>query len=262
MMMTMIECCYRDWNAKTDFQIHNGMLTKMFKRDTPLAFDKKPDPFSAKMIENQIKLFKYQLLFNKVRRMEDVCVEFGNLPFFVEVFYFYVYMRCRVPSPEDFIRWYILLNFKLKNNYTATYNGIEYPLEPICKRALNGYVSIIRDFHFYYLCKECGMFEDVKYSIVDDKNGKDVIVQYNGEKYFIHLFVKTRRSSDFRDMKNNRHIFVGNHIDVPIDFNDCNICGDFFLYSEHDAHKLCRKINQISAGSKNVSIQQHYYKEA
>lgn len=247
----MLEDCYRDWNAKTDFQIYNGVFTKMFKRDTTLAWDKKPDPFSTKMIENQIKGFQYQLLFNKVRRMEDERVEFGNLPFFVDMFYFYVYMRGHVPSPEDFIRWYILLNFKRKDSCIVVYNGREYPLDSVGKRALNGYASLIRDFHFYYLCKECGRFEDVKYSLVDDKNGKDVIVQYNGDKYFVHLFVKTRRSSDFRDIKNWRHTFVGNHIDVPIDFRDCNVCGDFFLYSGQDAYELSKKIQQMSAGSNN-----------
>ena len=98
-------------------------------------------------------------------------------------------------------------------------------------RILRTYPSLIRDYHFYLMLLKEKFFDKVVYSCKNDIAGKDLIVQHKGKEYVVSLFVKTRRSNFFKGIKNAfRHKYGANEIQVPLDLNAAEKCGDFFVY--------------------------------
>lgn len=106
-------------------------------------------------------------------------------------------------------------------------------------RVLRTYPSLIRDYHFYLMLLKENCFDKVVYSCKNDIAGKDLIVQHKGKEYVVSLFVKTRRSNFFKGIKNAfRHKYDKNEIQVPLDLNAAEKCGDFFVYSARDVDVL------------------------
>lgn len=106
-------------------------------------------------------------------------------------------------------------------------------------RVLRTYPSLIRDYHFYLMLLKENCFDKVVYSCKNDIAGKDLIVQHKGKEYVVSLFVKTRRSNFFKGIKNAfRHKYDKNEIQVPLDLNSAEKCGDFFVYSTRDVDVL------------------------
>lgn len=194
---------------------------------------------TSKQIEEQIS--QYWLTPLKVR---DDRVEFRmKIPYFMTAFNRYVKERNKIPSPDQFYAFYTSINYeffqKIQGDIRAVI-GIE-------ARAKRAYPSMIRDVHLTALLKENGM--DVVYDESMDVNeGVDQIINYKGQKFYVHCFVKTKRSESARNMKDGRHEFTGKHIDLPLDLDarDVNTnIGDFRLYSKKHIDALVKTMDSM-----------------
>ena len=76
----------------------------------------------------------------------------------------------------------------------AVMGGTSYNLNALKARILRTYPSLLRDFHFYLMLKECNSFDKVTYSCADDIKGTDITIVHKNKKttLFSEKFVKIR----------------------------------------------------------------------
>lgn len=115
---------------------------------------------------------------------------------------------------------------------------------PAWKRRVEvSYTSIVRDIHFYHLLKEWNrdneIFDTVKYSVeLDVEQGVDILIEFEGEEYYLNLYVDTSKANAFVDeKKDHRHEeHDATEIHIPLNPNDAKIVetegDDVWLYSE------------------------------
>ena len=63
--------------------------------------------------------------------------------------------------------------------------GASYNLNALKARILRTYPSLLRDFHFYLMLKECNSFDKVTYSCADDIKGTDITIVHKSKKYVV-----------------------------------------------------------------------------
>ena len=70
--------------------------------------------------------------------------------------------------------------------------GTSYNLNALKARILRTYPSLLRDFHFYLMLKECNSFDKVTYSCADDIKGTDITIVHKSTLSImpIHLFMR------------------------------------------------------------------------
>lgn len=191
-------------------------------------------------IENQIKDYKMTQI-----KFKDYNTEFKlRAPFFMMAFQKFVNTNNRVPGHDEFVAAYKLYN----RAFFATIDG--YTTFALECRARRAYPSLIRDLHFTALLQENGI--DVKYDLEADLKGIDQTITYKGEEFYVHCFVNTRASQVNREIKNYRHNFKGNHLDLPLDLDssDAKTVGVFKLYSVKHIEKLKQMMEQKINGGK------------
>lgn len=183
---------------------------------------------------SQIKNIKYDAYYDPYRCEKDDTVENTQFPPIIFAFYSFVFYKQKIPTPEELVDNYFSINEK---EITICKDSIifrekEYKKKALIGRILRTYPSLIRDFHFYLLLVRENCFDKVIYSCRTDIEGKDIIVKHRGKEYQISLFVKTRRSNFFKDIKNKfRHKYI-NEIKIPLELESREKTGDFFLYSK------------------------------
>jgi hypothetical protein len=138
------------------------------------------------------------------------------------------------PTQEEFI-----LTFREKYG-TINYTGL-------VSRLRRAYLSYVREYHLGFLLKK--YFENVVYDETMDLNGIDYLVVYKGQSFNIHAFVNTESSRMWREIKNTRHEFVGNHLDLPLDLSSGKRVGKFILYDDNDILSLKRLMDDFSTSS-------------
>lgn len=195
------------------------------------------------MIEQQ--LMGYDLFFPQIRIDE---VEWKiQLPPFVEVMDNFITQYNRIPSQYEFNNEYIRSrNSQLKeilDNYNTTKKRDQI-LQGICARAQRTYPSIIRDIHLHYLLIEEG-FNVISTREDDISRGIDHIILYDNQPINIHCYVNTPRAKTARQLKTNRHVEQGTHIDLPLDIysNETKKVNDIYLYSKIHIYKLQQFLN-------------------
>lgn len=207
------------------FNSDNAVLSKKFS-------------MSSVEIEEQLKHIDYVKFYSPYKRCVSDSVEKASLPFIMLAFYHYIFVEEMVPTPKDLIDEYYFLNRKVFseiNPTTILYNGMTYRKKDIDARVLRAYPSLIRDWHMLAMLNESKYFTEVKYSFIDDMNGVDITLTANDKKFDVSLFVKTKRSQEFKQYKNTvRHQYDKNEIQMPLDFSVAKMCGDFYLYTKAD----------------------------
>lgn len=116
-------------------------------------------------------------------------------------------------------------------------------------RLHKAYLSYVREYHLGFLLKK--HFKKVVYDEAVDIAGVDYVVYYGGYKFNIHAYVDTRSGRYWRKIKNSRHNFSGEHLDLPIDLTNGKKCGKLILYTDECVLNLKTKIKRIVKGKKN-----------
>jgi len=192
------------------------------------------DVMTSAKVEKELEKIEYQKAYSQYRFIKDKKVEDAVLPPIVFAFYAYILLKERIPKPFELVNWYYRINDFRYTEDTVNWNGKVYSRDGINGRVLRSYPSLVRDYHFFLLLTESGLFDNVTYSFQEDRNGKDILIVQNGIEYQVSLFVATRRSLAFKEIKNTcRHTYE-NEIQVPLLLGDAQQCGDFYLYSQKD----------------------------
>lgn len=184
-------------------------------------------------------------------RVKDPQVENAQLPPIAIIFYSAIYEFNTIPSPELLISLYLEQEYFSEaepGNVLVAYNGetVRLSREGIIARVLRTYPSLLRDFHFYLLALESGLFEVVRYSFEDDYyQGIDLKVKYQGKWYSAALMQNTSRSLFFRNRKRYRHNGENaDVINVELDRAQCKKCGDYYLFTKSHISSLVKAIEQ------------------
>ena len=172
------------------------------------------------------------------------------MPPIVLPFYWYVYEKDNVPPPETLVKNYLtqdnfkeLPNNKIEVDYKNKISTLNK--KSIVARVLRAYPSLVRDLHFYLLAKECGYFQEVKYSFIEDfEDGIDIKVKYKNKWHNVALMQNTARSLNYYAIKKTRRHPQLKIIDIPIDIHACDKCGDYYLYTKSHIHTLLTEINK------------------
>lgn len=201
---------------------------------------------TSEELKETVKVFDYNDLYSKYREYKDEDgVEKAQFPPINFVFYKFVFENDSIPSPQKVLDLYFeLYSDKIKIfDQSAEMNGEKYNLNALKARILRTYPSLLRDFHFYLMLKECHSFDKVTYSCAEDIKGTDITIVHKNKKYIVSLFTDTKRSWSFKRIKNIfRHRYGQNEIKVPIVLDEAYKCGDFMLYKETDVQIVKRKV--------------------
>jgi len=160
-------------------------------------------------------------------RGEDV--ENRSLPFMLSTFRELIKDEVP-PTQEDFI-----------NTFKAKYPDLK--LRGIVSRLKRAYLSYVREYHLGYLLKK--HFKKVIYDEKVDISGVDYVIYYRGIKFNIHAYVNTENGKYWREVKNGRHKFRGEHLDIPMDLDRGKRCGKFILYTDDNIKKLKNEMKKI-----------------
>lgn len=198
-------------------------------------------------LKQSVTSFNYNELYGKYREYKDENgVEKAQFPPINFVFYKLVFEHDKIPSPEKVLDLYFeMYTDKIKVvDENVVMGGTSYNLNALKARILRTYPSLLRDFHFYLMLKECNSFDKVTYSCADDIKGTDITIVHKNKKYIVSLFTDTKRSWGFKKIKNIfRHKYGQNEIKVPMVLDKADECGDFMLYKLSDVDCVRRKIN-------------------
>jgi len=165
-------------------------------------------------IEELEKIISSYKIAKPKYRGEDI--ENKSLPFMLSTFRKLI--KNEVPPTQDeFIK-----------SFKEIYHDLKY--KGITSRLKRAYLSYVREYHLGYLLRK--NFKKVIYDEKIDIAGVDYVIYYRGRKFNIHAFVNTENGKYWRGVKNGRHRFRGNHIDLPIDLSRGKRCGKFILYNE------------------------------
>lgn len=171
-------------------------------------------------LENILKVYK-------INKINSISTEDKSLPFMLTTFRELIKNEIP-PTQEEF-----LLTFKQR-----------YPdLKGIVSRLKKAYLSYIREYHLGFLLLK--YFDEVIYDEETDILGIDYIIVYKNTKFNIHAFVNTKNGRYWRRIKNKRHTFVGEHIDIPLNLNKGKRVGKFILYTDENIKSLKKKMEKI-----------------
>lgn len=172
----------------------------------------------------------FELVFPQTRNQ---AVEWGiKFPMFVDAFYDYVIRYKSIPIQQSFFAHYLLFNktFFDDNKFQPEI------VEGLKARIYRTYPSLIRDLYFNKYVKENLSDSSVIYNtILDVKEGIDLMIEKNNSFYAVNLFTDTKRAYHARKIKRQRHTPFENvrYLEFPVNFNDSLKCGNFFLYGSN-----------------------------
>jgi hypothetical protein len=88
-------------------------------------------------------------------------------------------------------------------------------------------------------------FKKVIYDEQVDIAGIDYVIYYRGRKFNIHAFVNTENGKYWREIKNGRHKFRGEHLDLPMDLDKGKRCGKLILYTDEQVEALKKEMDKV-----------------
>jgi len=157
-------------------------------------------------------------------------VENKSLPFMLSTFRELIQNEIP-PTQEEFI-----------NTFKVKYPDVNY--KGIVSRLKRAYLSYVREYHLGYLFKK--HFKKVIYDEKLDINGVDYVIYYRGIKFNIHAYVNTENGKYWREVKNKRHKFRGEHLDIPMNLDKGKRRGKFILYTDDNVRKLKDEMGKIA----------------
>ncbi len=199
---------------------------------------------STAEIEQQIG--RYRLHFGPVK---DAEVEWRfRAPPFVPAFIELVQQRQKIPAQAEFCDYYVRRNRgilesefaeKWSSPSTRTDKGLA-----LTARLERAYPSFVRDLYLFALLQETGIC--VEYHPADDvERGVDLVVHLPNGKLFIHVFLATERATHARAIKERRHLYAGNHMDIVIRPDECKQVGAFWLPSTVHVARVAEQMQDL-----------------
>ena len=222
-----------------DISYENGTSTMTKKKN-----------WTVEEIETALKALSY----NGQRGVKDELVERSKMPSMAGVFFSLLFLNGEIPSEDLFFEQYLTRCFnrldrvtcELKAAFKGTNKHNIFSIQGVRGRVLRTFPSLIRDFHFYVLCSQSGVFERVVYSLATDcLKGLDLEIWHGGKQYFVSLFTNTARSNAFKSQKYRRHEYGVSEICISIDWTSRNQIGAFWLYGEEHLNQVVREIEQF-----------------
>ncbi|MDQ1147034.1 hypothetical protein QE429_003861 [Bacillus sp. SORGH_AS 510] len=173
-----------------------------------------------------------------------------NPPSFIVIFYYYIYYHQRIPSQQEFLTFYFLIN------KDWIYQNVKPELMDAFEGRLSRtFPSLVRDVHCHSLLKEKTTFKRVIYNMKYDLSGKvDLFVESkNNNWYGLQLRVATKNSNTFYQKKPFRNAIeipgLKKIIDMPLNLDGAKSIftqkNDLKVYSDREVAWLCRLINEI-----------------
>lgn len=203
-------------------------------------------PLSLSECEEQMKVIEYDRFYDAYRNSRDEDgVEKTRFPSIIFAFYNIIFIQSKIPTPTEILDEYYRLNANVLTikNGIVTYQNKCFKKVDLDARILRTYPSLVRDYHFYLMLVEERYFDKVIYSCKNDISGIDLLVQKQGKEYVVSLFIKTKRSKLFKEIKNTfRHRYGSNEIQLPLNLETAEKCGDFFVYSSCHVEEIKQKI--------------------
>ncbi len=183
---------------------------------------------STAEIEKQIA--NYKLQFDSIK--DDEIEWKYQPPPFVAAFVAFVELHARIPSQNEFADFYFARHRdELRAAFDARWHD---PTErnrkklALVARLKRAYPSFVRDLYFFALLREHKLA--VEYDATRDiESGVDLLVSHNRRTIQVHVFLDSPRAKRGRATKNARHVFAGEHLDVKLCRDHCNIVGAFWL---------------------------------
>ena len=218
----------------------------MSKSPAPILFNPEEYPnhlkyfsITAKDILDQISGYSLHFFEEENEEVEHKIA----FPLFIKPFYRFVFEKARIPTQEEFYKYYLTY---YKNEYFAThpYDGIIYL--GLQARIYRTYPSIVRDFYFNKLLENNSRGFKVVYNIdLDSHRDIDAMLIKDNVFWAACLFINTNKAEMARKWKENRHKRFGNvkYVPLSVKFNKENKFGDFYLYREQDVEQLFYLIN-------------------
>lgn len=191
---------------------------------------------STAEIEQQIA--NYTLRFDALK--DDEIEWRYQPPQFVAAFVAFIQEYGRLPSQDEFAEYYVTqnratLNAEFLHKWTPTERA--HKKRALLARLARAYPSFVRDIYFGALLREQGL--RVEYDATQDvEEGVDLIVTHAGRRVQLHLFLASPRARQGRAKKDRRHHFVGEHLDVVLQRDECKIVGAFWLPTLTHVHKV------------------------
>ena len=167
-----------------------------------------------------------------------------EFPLFVRAFYNFIYKKQRIPTQEEFYKYYLSSNhdyFSANHFSGLIYLGLQ-------ARAYRSYPSLVRDLYFNKLLEKNNDGYEIVYNIhLDLERDIDTLLIKNNRYWAACLYTKTDKGEKARVWKKNRHFRFDNvsYIEFPVEFNEERKVGDFFLYGEPEVSELFSRINHI-----------------
>ena len=218
-----------------------------------------PHKWTSSMMERQLKAIKYK---KPNKRYRNKVVEHSKMPPFNESLLVNMIANSSIPSNDQFVELYLYSFFdeegeKVRLKEEALEKGYNFqgkkaaPKSAVVYRVANSYASIIRDIHMTLKLTEQYGFNNVLYSLENDRNGIDVTFEYKKAEYGLRLDVLSRRSKAFHDKKTDfRHNYDKNVLHLELDLSDSrnlkigNSGDKLLLYGEHHIQKLFSMLNR------------------
>jgi len=182
---------------------------------------------NTKDLETLLAKYKISKPGTKVKNVEN-----KSLPFMLTTFRELIKNEVP-PTQEEFVK-----AFKDK------YPNLKF--KGIVSRLKRSYLSYIREYHLGFLLND--HFKKVIYNEKLDLLGIDYIVYYKRHKFNIHAFVDTENGRYWREVKNDRHKFVGYHIDMPMDLTAGKRVGRIILYTSDNIFNLKKQMSELLNG--------------
>ncbi len=180
------------------------------------------------------QILNYKLEFYNYKNFD---VEWQmKLPMFLNTFYDLIIKNNTIPTQSGLWEEYKKqLTLPEKADKNVLLKGIK-------ARLYRAYPSLVRDIHFSKYLEEQSLngAKIIYNTILDVEYGIDIIVHFKNQLYALNLFTKTKRAFMGREKKSHRHIDINNviYIDLPLELQNKNKVGDFYLFKEKQFSEL------------------------
>ncbi len=198
-------------------------------------------------LEIEKQIVNYRLHFSRVK---DADIEWRfQPPPFVSSFLVLIEKEQKVPTQAEFCDHYVrsnqgVLASEFAERWSSESTRIDKGLALIA-RLERAYPSFVRDLYFLALLRENGIFAEYR-PVVDVENGVDLVVHARDITLFIHVFLATERAKRGRALKDRRHVYAGNHVDIVIRPEECKKVGAFWLPSLVHVAQVKERLREIS----------------
>lgn len=200
---------------------------------------------STAEIEKQVS--SYRLHFSPVKD-QQVEWEFQTPPFVAAFLELMEQRRC-IPSQSEFCDYYAhknrgILQSEFAEKWPAAKTRVEKELALIA-RLERAYPSFVRDLYLLALLRENSI--DADYDQAHDvQDGVDLVVRSSGARLSVHVFLDTARARRGRAVKEQRHTYAGNHLDLILRPHECKHVGDFWLPSRIHVDEVKRHLDELA----------------